>query len=189
MPPGEKPQHVIESVFFDRDGVLNDAVVVDGVPHPPASIGELRVADGAREAVRLVHGVGFLAIAITNQPDVARGTATRESVDAINAAVAREVGLDAVFTCVHDDADECACRKPKPGLLHAAAAEYGIDLAASFLVGDRVKDVACGRTAGCTTILIDRGYAETPPQSGADIVVSSLEEAVKAILTRKSIAR
>jgi D-glycero-D-manno-heptose 1,7-bisphosphate phosphatase len=178
---------VKRAVFFDRDGVLNEAIVADGKPYPPPSLAELRIVNEAPAAVAAVHEAGYLAIGATNQPDVARGTAKREDVDAINAAVVRATGLDAIYTCPHDDGDACACRKPKPGLLLRAAREHDVDLAQSFLIGDRMKDVACGRAAGVTTILIDRGYAQTGRRArgdanGPDAVVHTLEEAVRWVV-------
>ena len=162
------------AVFFDRDGVLNEAVVREGVPHPPASVADLRVAAGAAGVVRAVRDAGWLAIVVTNQPDVARGATTLERVDAINAEIVERLGVDAIYTCPHDDADACDCRKPKPGLLLRAARDHGIDLAESFLIGDRAKDIVCGRAAGCTTIFLDRGYAETHRDPGADHTVKTL---------------
>lgn len=170
------------AVFFDRDGVLNEATVRDGTPHTPRSLAELHIAPGAMSAVAAVRGAGYMAIIVTNQPDVARGVQDRGLVDALNAAVAGAVGADAVYTCAHDDADDCTCRKPKPGLILRAAEHYHLDLKRSFFVGDRWKDVACGKSAGCTTIFLDRGYPETSSDPGADYSVSSLEDAISCIL-------
>jgi D-glycero-D-manno-heptose 1,7-bisphosphate phosphatase len=161
-------------VFFDRDGVLNEAVVRDGVPHPPASVDDLRIAPGARDAVRAVRDAGWLAIVVTNQPDLARGSATMATVAAINAAIAAFLDVDAVYTCPHDDADGCDCRKPKPGLLMRAASEHDIDLVHSYMVGDRTKDIECGKAAGCRTIFIDAGYAETSADPEADATIASV---------------
>jgi D-glycero-D-manno-heptose 1,7-bisphosphate phosphatase len=170
------------AVFFDRDGVLNEAIVRAGVPHPPASVADLHVAAGASEVVRALRDAGWLAIVVTNQPDVARGATTLERVDAINAAIEDRLGVDAIYTCPHDDADGCDCRKPKPGLLLRAARDHGIDLTASFLIGDRAKDIACGRAAGCTTIFLDHNYAETQHDPGADYTVKMLGEVVAVVL-------
>lgn len=177
---------VKRAVFFDRDGVLNEAEVRDGIPHPPASVAALRIATGAREAVARVRDAGFYAFAVTNQPDVARGAASRETVEAINAAVAAELRLDGVYSCFHDDSDQCDCRKPKPGLLLGVAHERGLSLSDSYMVGDRVKDVECGRAAGCTTVFIDHGYAETPFATRADAIVYSVSEAIDAIVSREA---
>jgi D-glycero-D-manno-heptose 1,7-bisphosphate phosphatase len=171
------------AVFFDRDGVLNEAVVRDGVPHPPESIDDVRIVAGASDAVRDVREAGWLAIVVTNQPDIARGSTTLERVEAINAAIAGQLGIDAVYMCPHDDADACECRKPKPGLLFEAARERGIDLARSVLVGDRAKDIASGRAAGCVTIFLDNGYAETKGDPEADHTVRTPAQAASIILS------
>jgi D-glycero-D-manno-heptose 1,7-bisphosphate phosphatase len=173
------------AVFFDRDGVLNEAEVVDGTPHPPASLERLRLARGAREAVRAVRDLGLESVIVTNQPDVARGTQSRAVVDAINADVASRLGIDALYACFHDSGDDCPCRKPRPGLLYQAAADRGLILGGSYLVGDRQSDVACGRAAGCVTVFLDRGYGETPANVQADARVASLDEAVAYIAERE----
>lgn len=177
---------VRRAVFFDRDGVLNEAVVRNGVPHPPLSLDQLHPIAGARHAIAALRDAGFLMIGITNQPDVARGAAQRDEIEAINDAIAGQLALDALYTCFHDDADACDCRKPKPGLVLRAAREHDIDLAGSYFIGDRAKDMACAHAAGCTAIFIDYRYAETPFEIGADAKVTSLDEAVQHILFRES---
>ena len=170
-----------QAVFLDRDGVLNRAIVREGKPHPPASLAELEILPGAVEACTALREAGFLLIAVTNQPDVARGTQRREAVDAINQALCDRLLLDDIRVCYHDDADHCPCRKPKPGLLLRAAQDWDIDLSASFMVGDRWKDIEAGRRAGCKTIFVDCGYAEREPHS-PDYRAGSLVRAVDWIL-------
>ncbi len=144
------------AVFLDRDGVLNESFVgADGVPRPPAGLAEFALVDGAAEACRSLGDLGFLRIVVTNQPDVARGTQRREVVEAIHQRLREGVPVDDIRVCYHDDDDLCDCRKPKPGLLMSAAQDWGIDMAASFIIGDRWRDVEAGQQAGCTTILID----------------------------------
>jgi D-glycero-D-manno-heptose 1,7-bisphosphate phosphatase len=151
------------AVFFDRDGVLNAAVVRDRRPYPPASVDELQLDPGAAPCIRGLRARGFCIIVVTNQPDVARGTTTREMVQAINERVRAELVVDDIYTCFHDRADGCACRKPRPGMLYEAAREHDIDLAASYLVGDRWTDIAAGRDARCRTVWIERDYDEPLP--------------------------
>jgi len=165
------------AVFLDRDGVLNRAIVRTGRPYPPRSMDEVQILPGVEEACRRLHAAGFLLIMVTNQPDVASGTQTRVAVDAMNAALRARLALDDVRVCPHDDADDCPCRKPRPGLLCAAAREWHVDLAASVMVGDRWRDIEAGRAAGCRTVFIDYGYAERRP-GGEDVVVASLIDAV-----------
>jgi D-glycero-D-manno-heptose 1,7-bisphosphate phosphatase len=154
---------VRRAVFLDRDGVVNRAVVRAGKPYPPASPAELEILPGVETGLPQLKVAGFDLIVVTNQPDVARGTQTREQVETLHAALQAQLPIDEIRVCYHDDADHCDCRKPKPGLLVDAAREHGIDLTASYLIGDRWRDVAAGQAAGCTCLFIDYGYAETQP--------------------------
>lgn len=173
------------AAFLDRDGVLNRAPVKDGRPTSPATLAGLEVLPDVPEALRALKAAGLLLIAVTNQPDVARGRQRREVADAINAALCAALPLDDLLACFHDDADDCDCRKPRPGLLTRAAARHGIDLATSYMIGDRWRDVEAGRRAGCTAILIERGYAERGPGGpGPHRTVRSLAEAAEWILER-----
>lgn len=171
------------AVFLDRDGVLNEPVVRDGKPYPPAGPADVVLCAGAHDAVRALREAGFVLVVITNQPDVARGTTPRAVVDAINARLREELTLDDVLVCAHDDADGCDCRKPKPGLIRAGARRHGVDLARSYLVGDRWRDVEAGAAAGCRTVLVDRGYAERSASVAPDARVASVLEAARWIIT------
>jgi D-glycero-D-manno-heptose 1,7-bisphosphate phosphatase len=172
---------VKRAVFLDRDGVINASVVRDGKPYPPASVDEMEILPGVPEALAALRAAGFELIVVTNQPDVARGTQTRAAVDAIHARMQRDLPLDAIYACFHDDADNCDCRKPKPGLLVNAARDRGIDLASSFMVGDRWRDTDAGLAAGTRAIFIDRGYSERKPERFA-VNVPGLPEAAAWIL-------
>ena len=147
------------AVFLDRDGVLNRVFERDGVTHPPASPQEFELLPGVGEAAARLAEAGFPLVVITNQPDVARGSQTRAGVEALNDLVRSALPVLGVLTCYHDNADGCACRKPKPGLLLEAARRWGLDLGRSFMVGDRWSDVAAGRAAGCRTVLVETPYS------------------------------
>jgi transaldolase len=134
----------IPAVFLDRDGVLNRMVVRQARLSPPASLAELEIPPDAPAALGALRTAGFLLVCVTNQPDVARGTQTRDVVEAINAALLAALPLRDIRVCYHDDPELCPCRKPRPGLLLDAAAEHRIDLRASFMIGDRWKDVEAG---------------------------------------------
>ena len=148
------------AVFLDRDGVLNRAIIRDGRPHPPASVGEVEIMPGADQALRRLRQAGFRLVVVTNQPDVARGTQTARGVEAINAALAAALPIDEFRVCCHDDADGCGCRKPAPGMLLDAAAASGLSLQESVLIGDRWRDIEAGRRAGCRAVLLGDGYHE-----------------------------
>ena len=172
----------LRAVFLDRDGVLNEPVVRAGKPYPPASLDELKIYPDAAAALARLKAAGFLLVVVTNQPDVARGTTLRDVVEAINAAIGAALHIDDFRVCWHDDADACACRKPKPGLLLEAAARHGVELRRSFLIGDRWRDIDAGAAAGCRTVLIDRGYRERQPDHPPDFRAVSLAESAKWIL-------
>jgi D-glycero-D-manno-heptose 1,7-bisphosphate phosphatase len=172
----------VRAVFLDRDGVLNEAVVRDGKPYPPRTVEEFRFVESAAAELGKLKAAGFLLIVVTNQPDVARGTMSRETVEAFDAALRARLPVDDIFTCFHDDADGCDCRKPKPGLLLKAAEKYGIDLGSSYMIGDRWRDVDAGAAAGCKAILIDCGYEERGPDHTPWRRVASLAEAVGVII-------
>ncbi len=171
------------AVFLDRDGVLNEAVVREGLPYPPMNLRELKIVEDAPRSLSALKEAGFLLIAVTNQPDVARGSLSRETVDAIHARLKEELPLDEISVCCHDDSEECECRKPKPGMLLEAAERHSIALSSSFMVGDRWKDVEAGRRAGCRTLWIDRGYHEAYQGRAPHFTVRSLKEAVGKILS------
>jgi len=170
------------AVFLDRDGVLNRAVVCDGKPLPPSSVEELELLPGAASSLHDLKAHGFALFVITNQPDVARGKQTREAVEAIHQALASALPVDDIFVCYHDDADNCSCRKPNPGLLLEAQRKHNVDLSRSFVVGDRWRDIDAGHAAGCKTVLIDYGYRERKPAQPPEATVCSLREAADWIL-------
>ena len=179
------------AVFLDRDGVLNRAVIREGRPFPPANEAQLEITADAKRLLQRLKERGYRLLVVTNQPDVSKGITARETVEAINLRLTKELPLDDILVCYHTDADECDCRKPKPGLLLEAARRHQIDLAASFMVGDRWRDVEAGQRAGCRAILIEDEYAEKAPAQPPDSEVHSLREAVDWILqtTREGVTK
>ena len=169
------------AVFLDRDGVINRAVVRQGKPYPPASLAALAILPGVSQAMQALRDAGWLLIVVTNQPDVARGTAQRADVEAMNEYLQQRLPIDEFRTCYHDSADGCICRKPLPGALLAAAESHSIDLGASYMVGDRWRDTEAGERAGCKTIFVDYGYTERRPEK-FNYRVHSLAEAADIIL-------
>ncbi len=171
------------AVFLDRDGVLNRPVLRDGKPHAPRTLEEFELLPGVEAAARRLKDEGFALVLVTNQPDVAKGTLTRETVAAMHDRLLARVPLDAIKVCWCIEGEACDCYKPKPGMLLEAAAELDLDLARSFMVGDRWRDVGAGRNAGCYTIFIDRGYAESL-RGAPDAVCADLGEAAEVIVAR-----
>ena len=172
------------AVFLDRDGVINRAIVRDGKPYPPSGVDELEILPGVAAALVRLKSAGYKLVVVSNQPDVARKTTSRSQVEAINATIAAAVPIDDFRMCFHDGDDNCDCRKPKPGMLLDAARQWDIDLAQSFIVGDRWRDIEAGHAAGCAAFFVDYGYDERQP-SGSFRRVSSLSEAADLILNAK----
>jgi D-glycero-D-manno-heptose 1,7-bisphosphate phosphatase len=174
-------------VFLDRDGVINRAVTREGRPFPPASVEQIEILPDVSEALALLKRSGMRLAVVTNQPDVARGTQTRENVEAINAFLAARLPLDRFEVCFHDDTGNCDCRKPKPGLIRSAAQALGSDPTQGFVVGDRWRDIEAGRAAGCRTVWIDRGYDEKSPAQ-YDYRAESLLDAAQWIIGQVNIS-
>ncbi|HVZ65794.1 MAG TPA: HAD family hydrolase [Lacunisphaera sp.] len=186
QPPTSGLQKNRAAIFLDRDGTLNIQIVRDGKPYPPATLDEFRLFPGVAEDCARLKAAGYLLVVATNQPDVGRGSQDRAVVEAMHARLRQLIpGLDAIQVCYHAGeahGQPCACRKPKPGMLLDAARDLGIDLARSWMVGDRWGDIDAGHAAGCRTILIDHGYAERAPAKAPEFTVKSLSAAVGIIL-------
>ena len=174
-----------QAIFLDRDGVLNHAVIRNGKPYPPRSLEELSIPDDAEASLHRLKIAGFYLIGATNQPDVARGILTRETVQAMNQILIQKLHLDDILVCYHDDSDRCVCRKPLPGLLHEGAKLFNIDLSASIMIGDRWKDIEAGIEAGCRTIWLRANYKEKTPPRSPHFIAKSLTDAVDWILNIK----
>lgn len=172
------------AAFLDRDGVLNASIKDQGIPTPPRSLDEVVILEGVEEAVKLLKLHNFLPIVVSNQPDVARGITSYQKVREINTFIGEKLDIQHFFICFHDDIDLCLCRKPLPGLIKSAAMQLELNIASSFLVGDRWRDIEAGQRAGCKTFFIDHAYPETQPESPFTRV-SSLLEAVEIMTGAK----
>jgi len=179
----ETMKQPLRAVFLDRDGVINRTIARNGVTHPPERLEEFEFLPGVTEAARELEEAGFTLLVATNQPDVARGKQSREEVEAMNDLVRRTLPVREVWTCYHDNADSCTCRKPKPGLLTEAAKKWGVDLSKSYMVGDRWSDIVAGQAAGCQTVLVLTPFSG-PERCQPDRIVRDLPEAADWILSQ-----
>lgn len=173
------------AVFLDRDGTLNLQVIRGGKPYPPQSVEEFKLFPDAAAACSRLAAAGYVLVVATNQPDVGRGTQSRDVVETMHANLRRMIPeIARVEVCYAPGTTASAPdprRKPEPGMLLDAARELGLDLSRSWMVGDRWRDIDCGHRAGVRTVFIDFGYAEelqTPP----DFTVRSIGEAAETIL-------
>jgi len=166
-----------KAIFLDRDGVINKAIVKDGIPHSPNSLDELEFIPGIKHVLDKLKELGYLLFVVSNQPDIARKKQTKENIELISQYICDYLPIDKVYICPHDDEDDCDCRKPKPGMILKAQREFNIDLSKSWMIGDRWRDVNAGKNAGCKTIFIDYEYREglvnTP-----DYFVDSVDEII-----------
>jgi D-glycero-D-manno-heptose 1,7-bisphosphate phosphatase len=172
----------LPAVFLDRDGIINRAMIRDGRPYPPSHLDELEILPGSITSLLKLADSDYILIGITNQPDVARGTQTREMVEAFNTLIQSRLPIHEIFVCYHDNIDNCECRKPKPGLILKAADKYKLDLSKSWLVGDRWKDIAAGQAVGLKTIFVNYHYAEDYAGVPADFIVEDTMSLADIIL-------
>lgn len=158
--------------------------MLDGKPYPPKSLDDLVIISGVPESLKKLKSAGFMLIVVTNQPDVARGKVSKQSIEQINDFLRESLPIDEFRTCFHDDSDGCGCRKPLPGALIESSVLNGIDLKSSFMVGDRWRDIEAGHAAGCKTIFLDYNYSEKRPIPPY-YCVDTLEQALPYILGEK----
>jgi histidinol-phosphate phosphatase family protein len=185
-------------VFLDRDGTIIEEV---GYLKDPSQV---KLIPGAAEAIARLNRRGIVVVVVTNQSGVGRGLVTESAVGQVHAELARQLEAaeggggvgggggggrwDAIYYCPHLPDDGCDCRKPGPGMFRRAAAEHGLDLGRSFVVGDKASDVRAGTLLGCRTVLVLTGYgvqeAERVRESGLapDHVAADLDAATDWVL-------
>lgn len=168
------------AVFLDRDGVLNRIRIENGKPCAPNSLNDFEIIEGVIESIKLLSEKSLELIVVTNQPYLSRGVISEKVLNSMHKRITRITGLKHFYICIHDDSDDCSCRKPRAGLLETASRDLGLDLTKSFLVGDRWKDIHAGQAAGCRCFFIDYGYTEKKPNPPF-LTVKSLWEAAVTI--------
>ena len=146
------------AIFFDRDGVLIDAPIINKKPTSVQSLKEIKLCKNILEICNYYKKKYYL-IMVTNQPDYSRGNNKKKNIIEINNYLKKKLNLDSVYVCYSSN-DNCFSRKPNPGMLLKAQKKYKINLKKSFMIGDRWRDVGAGNKAGCATIFIDRNYSE-----------------------------
>lgn len=180
------------AVFLDRDGTINEE------KDYLWRIEEFSFIAGAVDAIRLLKGAGYLVVVVTNQSGIGRGFYNEEDLARLHDHMGRElqrqgVSVDACYYCPHHPqhgvghyAMDCSCRKPLPGMLLQAAFELEIDLAASWMIGDKKADIDAGLAAGCRTVLVRTGYgaAEAAGMPAGVPVVDDLLAAARLIVSR-----
>lgn len=186
------------AVFLDRDGVLIEDT------HLLTESDKIKIMKRVPESLQKLKESGYLLIVVSNQAVVSRGLMTEQEAKALQAQIERKLvesgapPLSGFYFCPHHPnatmlpyRKDCDCRKPRPGLLLRAAREYEIDLASSFIIGDRITDIIAGARAGCRTILVQTGAHLAPPIETSspldtaispDYICANLDEAMRWIL-------
>ncbi len=182
------------AVFLDRDGTLNEDTGY------PADFGQVHIYPGAFEAVRRLGRAGFVTVVVTHQSGLGRGYFDACELNALHARfleefARRQAPIDALYLCPHagdgTDGADCSCAKPRPGLGLRAAAELGIDLRGSYMVGDKPADVLFGLNIGAVPVLVLTGYGRSaqPALAGLGVrpshVAVGILEAAAWILDRE----
>jgi D-glycero-D-manno-heptose 1,7-bisphosphate phosphatase len=179
---GMSPAGGRKAVFLDRDGVIVIPEFRDGRSFAPVRLQDYRFYPGVSPALARLKAAGYLLVVVTNQPEVGRGLIAEEVLTEMHRRLLASFPIDSIKVCRHMPAEDCNCRKPKPGMLLDAASELAISLADSYMVGDRTTDVDAGRAAGCKTVFIDLGYASEMKPENACFTAFSIEQAADIIL-------
>jgi len=178
-------------IFLDRDGVINR-----DSSHYIKSWEEFSFLPRSIQALKLLSDGGFFTVVITNQSAINRKITSKETVEDIHARMMQAVlngggEIRDIFYCPHTPEDNCACRKPKPGLIHKASQTHSIDLVSSIMVGDSAKDVRCAKNAGCgVSVLVHTGNGREAEKILAeektmpDHIAEDLYSAVEWIISR-----
>lgn len=175
----------MRAIFLDRDGTINA-----GIPtyERVDSIEKVELLPNSIEGLALLSSLDYLFFFVTNQAGIAEGLITEADFDAINNEVLRQIEpsgikITEIYVCPHGEQSDCACRKPKPGLLVRAAEKYGIDLAGSWMIGDRLTDIKTGMNAGTKTILVQTGSVTDAPE--ATYVAADLLDAARFLAAQQ----
>lgn len=173
-----------KAFFLDRDGVVNEVIKKRSKPFPPKDLTEFKFCRGIKKFINICRLKKYKIFIVTNQPDYKRGKVTKSSIENINAFIYMNLNIDEIVCCYHDDDDNCDCRKPKYGMLKYLKKKYCINMKKSFMIGDRWKDIECGKNAGCKTIFIDKSYEEIKPKK-YDFSFKSITSLIKGLNEKK----
>lgn len=167
------------AVFLDRDGVLNKSLIKNGKPKAPLLMKEFKFLHGVKKSINKLRKK-FVLIIITNQPEIKKGRLKINTLNKMNKKIIDELKIKNIYVCPHDDTDMCKCRKPKNGLIESAIKKFNIDRKASFLIGDRKKDIDAGIKSKLKTIYIKSNYNELKPNN-FDYMCKNLHQSLKYI--------
>ena len=173
--------NINKAVFLDRDGVIVKANVRNGKAYAPTKIKDFKIYKFSADCIYKLKKKGFKTIVVTNQPDVGKNIISKNTLKKMHIALKKKTKVNQIYTCVHTSKEKCKCRKPLPGMLIKAGKQHKINFKKSYMVGDRLVDIKCGKKVGCKTIFINRNYKEKKPSNNIQSV-KNLKEATDTIL-------
>jgi len=150
-----------QAVFIERDGVLNHARTERQQQISPLLLEEFAINEEASVLLNKLKEAGLILLATTNQPGLSRGYQLRSELDRMHQKLRKELPLDDILVCPHDESDGCPCRKPKPGLFQEAAYKYHLHLDHSYVISNKWQDADAARLAGCTSLMLQSPWLRT----------------------------
>jgi len=150
-----------KAIFFDRDGVLNKAIIINSKPYSPRNLKEFKINLFLKKYINFFKKKNFIIIVITNQPDVGSGKVPKNLILNFHKILKKKLLIDDIFTC-YDQSNKSFLKKPNPGMLFMAQKKYKIDMSNSYFIGDRWKDMKASYTAGVKGLFVDFKYNEKP---------------------------
>ena len=166
----------IKTIFLDRDGIINDVVIRDSVISSPRHPGEFHITEDFPHLYEVIRGLNLFVV--TNQPDVSRKLLDESILEKIHQSLQSRFEFREVAYCPHDDAAQCDCRKPKPGMILRLLEKYSLRPSEAVIIGDSGKDILAGQAAGIRTVYCRRTYND-PGDCHPDLTVDGLLEFAK----------
>lgn len=176
-----------KSVFLDRDGVVNEPIIINNKPFSPMRFSDFKITLNLKENLKKLIKLGYKIHVVTNQPEISKGNLDIKELNKMHDYLKKNFPIETIEYCPHIDQDECNCRKPKIGLVKAITnnKKYETNLKESYVIGDRNKDIQMGHVLGCKTIFLDYSYNEKKPIS-FNHKCNNLTQAVKYVQSQSN---
>lgn len=166
---------MINNLFLDRDGIINEIIYRDSKVESPRSLAEFKIRTDFVKFYNSIVNNDLKLFVISNQPDISRRKMDIQELELMTADLRKKFNFKEISYCMHDDGDNCSCRKPKPGMIQSILLKYNLDKEESLLIGDSIKDINAGKNAGIKTVLLLTDYNKDK-QIEADYHINNLHE-------------
>ncbi|HEY9731610.1 MAG TPA: HAD-IIIA family hydrolase [Drouetiella sp.] len=149
---------MLKTVFLDRDGIINEIVMREGIVSSPRTVEEFTIRPDFIEFYNRLNSSSLRLFVVSNQPDVSRGAIDKTELAKIVDVMNARFKFTEILHCIHDDSDQCNCRKPKPGMISGFLQNYGLSADEAIIIGDSYKDILAGKAAGIQTVYLQQAY-------------------------------